>query len=86
MNIFIYGNDSFKGKIHTILGKANIKFKVGGDIKNIDNIDELEESIKKDPTDIFLIDQNKIVVDSLVTKIFKVLVPKDGIKKTFLDK
>lgn len=86
MNIYIYGNELFTGKIHTILDQINIKFKIDGEVKNIDNIDKLKELIKNDPTDIFLIDQDKIIVENFSTKLLKFLVPKDGIKKTFLDK
>ncbi len=86
MNTYIYGNELFTGKIHTILDQINIKFKIDGEVKNIDNIDKLKELIKNDPTDIFLIDQDKIIVENFSTKLLKFLVPKDGIKKTFLDK
>ena len=86
MNIYIYGNDLFRGKIHTILDRANIKFKVDGEVKNIDTLDQLKELIKSDPTDIFLIDQDKIIVETFITRLFKFLLPKDGIKKIFLDK
>jgi len=86
LNTYIYGNELFTGKIHTILDQINIKFKIDGEVKNIDNIDKLKELIKNDPTDIFLIDQDKIIVENFSTKLLKFLVPKDGIKKTFLDK
>ena len=86
MNIYIYGNELFTGKIHTILDQINIKFKIDGEVTNIDNIDKLKELIKNVPTDIFLIDQDKVIVENLSTKLLKFLVPKDGIKKTFLDK
>jgi len=86
LNIYIYGNDLFRGKIHTILDRANIKFKVDGEVKNIDTLDQLKELIKSDPTDIFLIDQDKIIVETFITRLFKFLLPKDGIKKIFLDK
>jgi len=86
LNIYIYGNELFTGKIHTILDQINIKFKIDGEVTNIDNIDKLKELIKNVPTDIFLIDQDKVIVENLSTKLLKFLVPKDGIKKTFLDK
>ena len=86
MNIYIYGNDQFKGKIDTILDHANIKIKIDGKIKNIADINKLKELIKDDPTNIFLIDQDKLIVENFSNKIFKFLVPKDGIKKSFLDK
>ena len=86
MDIYIYGNDSFKGKIHNILDHANIKFKIDGVVKGISSLEEIKELIKQNPSNIFLIDQEKIIEDNFINNTFKFLVPKDGIKKAFLDK
>ena len=87
MNIHIYGGDTFKKKIHTILDHGNIKFKIeDGEVIDLNSLSELEDSIKEYPHEIFLIDQNKIIEDDFITKYFKFLIPKDGIKKEFLDK
>ncbi len=85
MNIYIYGNSSFKQEIHKILDHANIKFKLGsGYIEYVDSLELLKEAIKNNPEDIYLIDNSKIIdKDSFNAKI-KFLKPKDGIEKEFL--
>jgi len=86
LNIYIYGELSFKIEIHKILDHGNIRFKIGeGEVVDVEYLYTLEELIEEDPTQIFLIDQNKIIEDNLVTKFFKFLVPKDGIHKRYLD-
>ena len=87
MNIHIYGSDTFKNRIHTVLDHGNIRFKIGdGKIITIYNLSELKEFIKEDPHQIYLIDQDKIIEEDLLTKYLKFLIPKDGIEKKFLDK
>ncbi len=86
MNIYIYGELSFKIEIHKILDHGNIRFKIGeGEVVDVEYLYALEELIEEDPTQIFLIDQNKIIEDNVVNKLFKFLVPKDGIHKRYLD-
>jgi hypothetical protein len=86
VNIYVYGGDSFKKKIHTILDHGNIRFKIeDGDVTDISTLSELKNLIKDDPSEIFLIDQAKIIEDDFVNKYFKFLVPKDGIEKKYLD-
>jgi len=86
VNIHIYGSDTFKNKIHTILDHGNIRFKIDdGKIITIYNLSELKEFIKEDPHQIYLIDEDKIIEEDLLTKYFKFLIPKDGIDKSFLD-
>lgn len=86
MNIYIYGNHSFKKEIHETLEHSNIKFKLDDNsiIKEIDDLSELKKTIKKNPKDIYLIDDEKIIKkNSLNTKI-KFFAPKDGIEEEFL--
>ncbi|WP_368029414.1 hypothetical protein [Arcobacter sp. s6] len=86
MNIYIYGNHSFKKEIHETLEHSNIKFKLDANsvIKEIDELSELKKTIKDNPKDIYLIDDEKIIKkNSLNTKI-KFLAPKDGIEEEFL--
>ncbi|QOG12383.1 hypothetical protein [Arcobacter sp. FWKO B] len=84
MNIYIYGDKSFKQEMHKILDRSNIKFKFDGTIEDVDSLELLKESIKHSPQDVYLIDSNKIIdKDSLTNKI-KFLSPKDGIEKEFL--
>jgi hypothetical protein len=73
-------------EIHKILDHGNIRFKIGdGEVIDVEYLYDLEELIEENPTQIFIIDQNKILENSLTTKIFKFLVPKDGIAQKYLD-
>ena len=86
MNIYIYGNVSFRNEIHKILDHGNIRFKINeGDVIDVSTLYSLEELIEEDPTQIFLIDQKKIIEEDFFTKLFNFLMPKDGIRKKFLD-
>ncbi|MEA2017772.1 MAG: hypothetical protein U9N59_04930 [Campylobacterota bacterium] len=86
MNIYIYGDVSFRNEIHKILDHGNIRFKIDeGEVIDVETLYSLEELIEEDPTQIFLIDQKKIIEDDLFTNTFKFLIPKDGISKKFLD-
>jgi len=85
LNIYIYGNNSFKKEIHETLEHANIKFKLGdSEIHNLDKLQELKEAIKNNPKDIYLIDDEKIIKNNLLTQKIKFLSPKDGIEQDFL--
>jgi hypothetical protein len=86
LNIYIYGNTSFKMNIHKILDRGNIRFKIeDGTIEDIEYLYHLEELIEKDPSQIFIIDQNKVIEKDIWSKIFKFLIPRDGISKHYLD-
>ncbi|MDN5100929.1 hypothetical protein O8C83_08840 [Aliarcobacter butzleri] len=83
MNIYIYGNQRFKKEIYKILDSSQIK-KIDNNviIKEIGNLNDLKETIKAQPKDIYLIDDEKIIKkDSLKSKFF---VPKDGVDEQFL--
>ncbi|PRN00998.1 hypothetical protein [Aliarcobacter cryaerophilus] len=81
MNIFIYGNQNFKNEVHKILLNSKIET-ILEDVKieDISNIDILKENIAKNPDDIYLIDEDKIIKKSR----FKFLKQKDGIEEEFL--
>jgi hypothetical protein len=86
LNIYIYGDKVFKENIHKILDRSNIRFKLeDGSIEDIDYLYELESLIETKPSEIFLIDQNKVIQKDTLSNIFKFLNPKDGIDKSFLD-
>ncbi|MEA3383908.1 MAG: hypothetical protein U9Q20_04425 [Campylobacterota bacterium] len=86
MNIYIYGGNSFRNKVHASLDHGNIKFKIeDGEIIDIFPLENFKNKIKDEPTEIFIIDQNKIITDDFISKYLKFLIPKDGIKKAFLD-
>jgi len=86
LNIYIYGDTAFKTNIHKILDRGNIRFKIEeGSIENIDYLYHLEELIEKDPSQIFIIDQNKVIQNDIWSKIFKFSIPKDGVSKYYLD-
>ena len=86
MNIYIYGNHSFKKEIHETLEHSNIKFKLDANsvIKEIDDLSELKKTIKDNPKDIYLIDDEKIIKKNSLNKKIKFLAPKDGIEEEFL--
>ena len=81
MNIFIYGNQNFKNEINKILVNSKIE-SILEDVKieDISNIDILKDNIAKNPNDIYLIDEDKIIKKSR----FKFLKQKDGIEEDFL--
>lgn len=81
MNIFIYGNQNFKNEVNKILLNSKIET-ILEDVKieDISNIDILKENIAKNPNDIYLIDEDKIIKKSR----FKFLKQKDGIEEDFL--
>ena len=86
MNIYIYGELSFRMNIHKILDRGNIRFKIDdGEIIDVEYLHNLKELIEDYPCEIFIIDQNKVIGNDLFSKIFKFLIPKDGIQKKFLD-
>ena len=86
MNIYIYGNHSFKKEIHETLEHSNIKFKLdaGSIINEIDNLAELKKTIKENPKDIYLIDDEKIIKKNSINEKIKFFAPKDGIEEEFL--
>ena len=86
MNVYIYGNSSFKKDIHDTLEHANLKFKLDSDsvIKEIDSLEELKTIIKQNPNDIYLIDDEKIIKKNGISKKLKFLNPKDGIEEEYL--
>jgi len=86
VNIYIYGSTAFTNEIHKVLDHGNIRFKIeDGNIINVKALSSLKKLIKEDAHQIFLIDENKIIEDDFISKYFKFLIPKDGIKKRFLD-
>jgi len=73
-------------EIHKILDHGNIRFKLeDGEVIDVEYLYDLEDLIEENPTQIFIIDQNKVIKESLITQIFKFLVPKDGITQNYLD-
>ncbi|MDD2895664.1 MAG: hypothetical protein PHG81_06530 [Aliarcobacter sp.] len=86
MKIYIYGNQSFKKEIHETLEHSNIKFKLDSDtvIEEINSLIKLKETIKNNPTDIYLIDDEKIIKKNSLNKRIKFLTPKDGIEEEYL--
>lgn len=88
MNIYIYGNKSFKSDIHKTLDKFNIKLRLSdfGSIIQIDKLSILKQTIEDFPDYIYLIDEKKIIKDNTFNGKIKFLQPKDGIEKSFLIK
>ena len=86
MNIYIYGSKSFKKDVHNELDHSNIKFKLddNSSILELNNLDDLKNSIQNNSDDIFLIDDSKIIKKNKFNSKFKFLIPKDGIEDTYL--
>ena len=86
MNIYIYGNQSFKKEIHETLDHSNIKFKIESDssVIEINSVDILKNTISNDPNAIYLIDDEKIIKKNSLNQKLKFLTPKDGIEEDFL--
>jgi len=82
VNIYIYGSTTFNNQVHKVLDHGNIRFKIeDGEVIDVTNLQYLKELILEDPYQIFLIDENKIIEEDVVSKYFKFLLPKDGIEK-----
>jgi len=86
LNIYIYGNNSFKKEIHKTLEHSNIKFKLDSNsvIEDIEDLKTLKSKIKINPNDIYLIDDEKIIKKNAFSQKIKFLTPKDGIEEVFL--
>ncbi|MFY9088181.1 hypothetical protein [Arcobacter aquimarinus] len=86
MNIYIYGNQSFKKEIHETLEHSNIKFKLDSNtlITELKSLNELKEAIENNPKDVYIIDDEKIIKKNSLNKKIKFLAPKDGIEEEFL--
>ena len=86
MNIFIYGNASFKSDIHKIFDHSNIKFRMGENdsIQEIKTLIELRTAIEKHPKEIFLIDDAKIYRKNALSEKIKFLKPKGAIEEEFI--
>ena len=86
MNIYIYGNQSFKKEIHETLEHSNIKFKLDSNtlITELESLNELKKAIKDNPKDVYIIDDEKIIKKNSFNKKIKFLAPKDGIEEEFL--
>lgn len=86
MNIYIYGSNNFRNEVHKTLDRGNVRFKIEeGVIEDIHSLKRLQELIQEDPTQIYIIDQTKVIEDDFISKNFRFLIPKDGITKRFLD-
>lgn len=86
MIIYIYGSDRFKKEINDVLNHANIKFRLDehGEIKDLNTLDELKEAIEDNPSNIYLIDDSKIIKKNSLNQKIKFLQPKDGIEQEYL--
>jgi len=79
--IYIYGDNRFKKHIKTILSQSSIEAK----IEDIEGIDKLKQTIKSNPKDIFIIDNDKIITTHKLIRKIDIFKPKDGIEKEFLE-
>lgn len=86
MNIFIYGNASFKSDIHKVFERSNIKFRLkeSDSIQEIQTLIELRTAIENHPLDVFLIDDAKIFRKNALNEKMKFLKPKGSIEEEFI--
>lgn len=86
MNIYIYGNSKFNKEIHELLEHANTKFRLGdsGSIIELKTLPALKNAIEKNPEDMYLIDDSKIIKKNSLNSKFKFLTPKNGIEQEYL--
>ncbi|NQY93741.1 MAG: hypothetical protein HRT43_06205 [Campylobacteraceae bacterium] len=86
MNIYIYGNASFKSDIHKVFEHSNIKFRLdeNDSIQEINTLDELRTTIENNPKEIFLIDDAKIFRKNALNQKIKFLKPNDAIEEEFI--
>lgn len=86
MIIYIYGSEGFKKDIHDVLDHSNIKFRLDehGEIIDLDTLDDLKNAIEENPSNIYLIDDSKIIKKNSLNQKIKFLKPKDGIEQEYL--
>lgn len=86
MIIYIYGSDSFKKDIHSVLNHSNIKFRLDehGEIQDLKTLSQLKNAIEDNPNNIYLIDDSKIIKKNSLNQKIKFLKPKDGIEQDYL--
>jgi len=86
LNIFIYGNASFKSDIHKVFEHSNIKFRLdeNDSIQEINTLIELRTAIENHPKEIFLIDDAKIFRKNAINQKIKFLKPNDAIEEEFI--
>lgn len=86
MNIYIYGGSNFRKEIHKTLTDSSIKHELDENSKilELNSLEELKNAIFKNPKDIYLIDDSKIIKKNSINRKIKFLAPKDGIEEEFL--
>jgi hypothetical protein len=87
LNIYLYGDTTFKKEISKVLDKHKVKQRIEhiGEVVKLTKLQDLKKAILSNPRDIYLIDHEKIITNSFLTNLLPFLKPKDGIKKDFLD-
>lgn len=86
LNIYIYGGSNFRKEIHKTLTDSSIKHELDENSKilELNSLEELKNAIFKNPKDIYLIDDSKIIKKNSINRKIKFLAPKDGIEEEFL--
>lgn len=75
----MYGGDKFQDRVVKLLDSQSVD-----NYKVIDTLDMIEDLIKNEPKQYFLIDEDKIYEPNIIYKWLKFLQPKDGINSTLL--
>lgn len=87
MNIYIYGDDTFKSEVDNIINHSNLRLYLDEDsrIEEIDSVEAIKLLIEQEPENIYLIDNDKILKPNSINSKIKFLKPKGAIEQDFLE-
>lgn len=87
MNIYIYGDDTFKSEVESIINHSNLRLYLDEEthIEEVDSDEALKLLIEQEPEHIYLIDNDKILNPKSLNNKISFLKPKGGIEKDFLE-
>ncbi len=87
MNIYIYGDKSFKSEVNDLINHSNLRLYLdeNSHIEEIDSIEALKMAIEEEPEHIYLIDNDKIIKPNSINSKINFFKPKGGIEEEFLE-
>lgn len=87
MNIYIYGDKSFKSEVNDLINHSNLRLYLdkSSHIEEIDSVEALKMAIEEEPEHIYLIDNDKIIKPNSINSKINFLKPKGGIEEEFLE-
>ena len=77
--VYVYGGEKFKNRVEKLLDSQGVS-----NYDVINTLDMIQELIKNEPKQYFLIDEEKIYEPLFIHKWLKFLIPKDAIESTLL--